>query len=85
MTQNDCEKTIELFLFEQDGKSPTLHTYKTFSRLFRSHTTSRTNGVTHIYKAHFTKQELFEKHISYCSANETVAVKMPARNTILKF
>ena len=35
---------------------------------------------------HFSrKQELFDKHSAYCSNNETVAVKMPARNTILRF
>ena len=34
---------------------------------------------------HFTKQERFEKHIEYCSNNETVAVKMPSRNTKLKY
>ena len=26
-----------------------------------------------------------EKHITYCSQNETVAVKMPTKNTILNF
>ena len=28
---------------------------------------------------------MFEKHMAYCSTNETVAVKMPPRNTILRF
>ena len=55
--------------------------------MFRSQITSRTNGVTHICKkrfTHFTKKELFEKHIAYSSTNETAAAKMPARNTTLK-
>ena len=34
MTQKDCEKTIDSFLFEQDGKSHYSLT-KYFSRLFR--------------------------------------------------
>ena len=87
MTQKDCEKTIHLFLYEEDGKSHYCF-ISSFNRLIRSKITSRTNGVTHICKRcfiHFTKQELFERHISYCSTNETVAVKMPARNTTLKF
>ena len=61
---------------------------RNLTRLFRSQITSRTNGVTHICKnffTHFTKKELFEKHIAYCSTNETVAVKMQVRNTTLKF
>ena len=33
----------------------------------------------------FFKKELFGKHISYCSNNETVAVKMPASHTVLRF
>ena len=69
MTQKDCGKTIDLFLFEQDGKSHYTLT-KNFSLLFRSQITSRTNGVTHICKkcfTHSTKKDLFEKHIAFCS------------------
>ena len=53
--------------------------------MFRSEITSRTNGVTHICKkcfTHFTKQELFEKHISYCSANETCTVAVKSQQEI---
>ena len=32
-----------------------------------------------------TKEDLLEKHISYCSKNEIVAVKMPSKTSILKF
>ena len=72
---------------EQDGKS---HYFliKNFSRFIRSQITSDTNSKIDICKRcllHFTKEELFEKHIIYCSNNETVAVKMPPKNTILKF
>ena len=87
MTQKDCKNLIDLFLFEQDGKSNS-SLIKNFTRLFRSQITSRTNVVTHICKkcfTHFTKKKLFEKHIAYCSTNETVAVKMQPRNTTLKF
>ena len=31
------------------------------------------------------KKDLFEKHITYCSQNETVAVKMTTKKTILNF
>ena len=54
----------------------------------RSQITSDTTRKLHICKkcfTHFTKQDLFEKHLSYCSKNETIAVKMPTKNTILKF
>ena len=87
MTQKDCKNTMDLLLFEQDGKSH-YSLVKHFNRLFRSQSTSRTNGTILICKkcfTHFTKQELFEKQISYCSTNETVAVKMPAGNTTIKF
>ena len=63
MSQKDCQKTIDLFLFQQDGKSHyTL--IKHFSRLFRSKITSRTNGVTHICFSHFTKKNCL-KNISH--------------------
>ena len=61
---------------------------KNFSRLFRSQITKRTNEPIYICKrcfTHFTKEQLLSKHIKYCSYNETVAVKMPPRQTFLKF
>ena len=87
MAQRDPQKTIDLFLYEQDGKYH-YSLIKNFSRLFRSQITSRTNGQTYICKkrfTHFSKEQLFQKHISYCSTNETVAVRMPPRNTKLHF
>ena len=86
-SQKDCQKSIDLFLFSKDEN----HHYcliNNFSRLTRSQITSDTKSKIHICKkclTHFTKNELFEKHIIYCSENETVAVKMPTRNTILNF
>ena len=80
------QETIDLFLYEEDGR----HHYsliKHFSRLFRSQITSRTNGKIFICKKCFThfSKGLFQKRIEYCSTNETVAVKMPPRNTMLHF
>ena len=87
MAQRDPQKTIDLFLFEKDGKYH-YSLIKSFSRLFRSQITSRTNGRIHICKrcfSHFSKEELFQKHIEYCSSNEAVVVKMPPKNTNLGF
>ena len=72
------------------GNSPQYHysLIKSFSRLFRSQITSRSNEPLHICKrcfTHFTKGELLIKHIRYCSSNETVSVKMPPINTFIKF
>ena len=87
MANRNPQETIDLFLYEEDGKYH-YSLINHFSRLFRSQITSRTNGQIYICKrclTHFSKEELFQKHISYCSTNETVAVKMPPRNTKLKF
>ena len=53
----------------------------------RSQITSNCRKI-HICKkclTHFTKKYLFKKHTKYCSKNETVAVKMPTKNSILNF
>ena len=88
LSQKDCQKSIDLFLISKDEN----HHYcliKNFSRLTRSQKiTSHSSSKLHICKkclTHFTKLDLFEKHITYCSQNETVAVKMPTKNTILNF
>ena len=87
MAQRNPQETIDLFLYEEDGKYHyTL--IRNFSRLFRSQITSRTNGKIYICKrcfTHFSKEELFQKHAEYCKSNETVAVKMPTRNSKLSF
>ena len=87
MADKDCLNTIDLFFYEQDGISHyTL--IKNFTRLVKSQITSSKNGLFYICKkcfTHYTKYELLQKHISYCSSNETVAVKMPTRNTMLSF
>ena len=66
MAQRSPQKTIDLFLYEEDGKYH-YSLIKNFSRLFRSQITSRTNGQTYICKkcfTHFSKGQLFQKHIS---------------------
>lgn len=81
LNQKDCQKSVDLFLFEKDGKSH-YEFIKNFSRLVRSQISSDTNSKIHICKRcllHLTKQELFEKHITFCSNNETVAVHMPPK------
>ena len=53
----------------------------------RSQITSDTTRKIHICKkclSHYKKEDLLEKHLFYCE-NETVAVKMPTKNTILNF
>ena len=87
MANRNFQETIDLFLYEENSKYH-YSLIKSFSRLFRSQITSRTNGQIHICKrcfTHFSKEELFQKHIEYCSNNETVAVKMPPINSKLSF
>ena len=87
MAKRDCKNTIDLFLTEEDGN--THYTLiKDFHRLIRSQKTKSKDGELFICKkcfTHYTEPELLEKHIRYCSNNETVAVKMPEKNTMLYF
>ena len=66
LNQKDTQKTIDLFLFSKDEK---MHysLINNFSRLVRSQITSDTTRKLHICKkclSHFTKQDLFEKHLT---------------------
>ena len=85
--ERDCKNTIDLFFYEEDGVSHyTL--IKNFLRLIRSQKTRSNNGKIFICKrcfCHFTKEELLDKHIEYCSNNATVIVEMPKPNTMLDF
>ena len=87
MAERDCLNSIDLFLYEEDGVSHyTL--IKNFHCLIKSQKTASKNGKIFICKkcfTHYTKEELLEKHIKYCSNNETVSVKMPEPNTMLYF
>ena len=99
IANKDHIKTIDLFYYQSPSERsqgvlgdeiPQAHysLIKNFSRLFRSQITTRTNEPMQICKrcfTHFTKKELLSKHIKYCSSYETAAVKMPPRQTFLKF
>ena len=85
--QKDPQKSINLFLVSK-GEKQHYSLIKNFSRLVRSQITSDTTRKILICKkclTHFIKKDLFEKHITYCSQNETVAVKMPTKNTMVNF
>ena len=87
MADRDCKNTIDLFLYEGDGVSH-YSLIKNFHRLIKSQKTKSKDGKIFICKrcfTHYTKEELLEKHIKYCSYNQTVAVKMPEPNTYLHF
>ena len=88
MALNDPQKSIDLFLYNENGKSH-YSLIKNFSRLLRSQITSRTDEPAHICKrcfTLFTKEELLQKHINYCSKQKSVFVRMPNKeHSILKF
>ena len=87
MAEKDCQNTIDLFLYEEEGVSH-YSLIKSFTRLVKSQITSSKNGLFYICKkcfTHFTKYELLQKHISYCSSNETVSVCTPPTNMMLCF
>ena len=87
MAERDCLNTIDLFLYEEDGVSH-YSLIKNFTRLIKSQITASKNGTIFICKkcfTHFTKDELLQKHILYCSNNETAVVNMPKEKTMLNF
>ena len=88
MALRDSQKSIDLFLYEENGKYH-YSLIKNFSRLFRSQITSRTNEPLHICKrcfSGFTKDTLLQNHIFYCSSKDSVYVKMPKKeDSILKY
>ena len=89
MAKRNCKNTIDLFLIEEDGKSHLIYTLiKNFSRFIKSQLTSRHNEPIQICKrcfSYYTKPELLDKHIEYCSNNQTAVVKMPEPNMFLHF
>ena len=86
LNQKDAKKSIDLFLFSKD-ENQHYSLIKNFSRLVRSQITSDCRKLLLCKKCltHFTKKYLFKKHSRYCNKNETVAVKMPTKNSILNF
>ena len=88
LSNKNCQKSIDLFLFEEDGKSH-YSLIKNLSRLIRTQITkSKVIGGVYICKrclCHFTVKSSFEKHEKYCSSNKMVAVKMPKKGESLYF
>ena len=86
MAKKDCINTIDLFLYEEDGVSH-YSLIKNFNRLIKSQKTKSKEKIFICKKCftHYTKEELLQKHILYCSNNETVVVKMPEPKTMLNF
>ena len=88
MALSGTQKSIDLFLYEENGKYH-YSLIKNFSRLFRSQITSRTNEPLHICKrcfSGFTNDTLLRNHIFYCSRENSVCVKMPKKeDSILKY
>ena len=86
MTSKDCINTIDLFLYEEDGVSH-YSLIKNFTRLIKTQKTKSNQKIFICKKCftHYTTEELLQKHILYCSNNETVAVKMPEKGKILYF
>ena len=83
----DSKTTIDLFFYEEDGKSH-YSLIKNVSRLVRSQITTRTNEPIHICKrcfCHFTSEELLDKHMKYCNNNKSSFVKMPKPGSYLYF
>ena len=87
INQKDCQKSLDLF-HHSDGEKQHYSLIKNFTRLVRSQYTSHRSSKIYICKkclTHYTKEDLLEKHIIYCGSNETTGVKMPIKNSILKF
>ena len=84
LNQKDGKQSIDLFLFSEDDNQH-YSLIKNFSRLARSQITSDRRKIHICKKCLFTKKYLFKRHSKYCGKNETVAVKMPTKNSVLKF
>ena len=88
INQKDCQKSIDLFLYSKDGKQH-YSLIKNFSRLVRSQKTKDTKKNFFICKRcfnHHTKEEILEKHLTYCKNNEIAFIRMPTKkNNIIKF
>ena len=84
----DPQNSIDLFLYEEDGKCH-YSLIKNFSRLLRSQITKRTDEPIHICKRclnGFTKERLLQRHIFYCKKNGAVFIVMPKPGkTLFKF
>ena len=88
MAMRDNQKSIDLFLYEENGKQH-YSLIKNFSRFCRSQITTNTNIPLYICKrcfCSFTTEKLLENHSFYCTNKESVYVVMPKKeNSILKY
>ena len=89
MASRDLNKTIDLFLYEENGKCHYL-LIKNFSRLVRSQKTKCASLPLKICKRcfnHFVSEVKFQKHINYCTNNEVAIARMPkeGKESILKY
>ena len=87
MNEKDCNNSIDLFFYTNEDGNKHYSFIKDFSRLISSQVSKDTNKKYYCKKclSHFTNEELLNKHISYCKNNETVAVKMPPKNSFIGF
>ena len=89
MALRDPLKTIDLFLYEENGKCH-YSLIKNFSRLIRSQKTKCSSYPIKICKRcfnHFTSEVKLQKHINYCTNNEVAVAKMPkeGKDDILEY
>ena len=87
INKKDCQDTIGLFLYEQDGKTHYSVTAN-FSRLVSSQATKDTKRKKYSCKkclSVFFDPNKFQTHTEYCSKNETVIIKMSPKNMKLFF
>ena len=87
-SNKSCEKTIDLFLFEKDGKSH-YSIIKNLHRLIASQLTkTKVSGGVFICKrclCYFKVKNRYDKHKQYCANNNIVAVKMPKPGSSVYF
>ena len=88
LSDKNCRKSIDLFLFEENGKCH-YSLIKNLHRLIASQLTkTKVIGGVFICKrclCHFKVQERFDKHAQYCSNNKMVTVKMPKKGSSIYF
>ena len=89
LSEKDCQRSIDLFLYEKKKMETItlLSLIKDFGRLLNSHISNKQHKKVLLQKClnAFGTRKLLNKHTTYCSNNDTLAVTMPAKNTYLNF
>ena len=89
LSEKDCQRSIDLFLYEKKKMEniTLLSLIKDFGRLLNSHISNKQHKKVLLQKClnAFGTRKLLNKHTTYCSNNDTVAVTMAAKNTYLNF